>query len=175
MIFLQFDQICERRNIEKLKTIGDAYMCAGGLPETNLTHPIDACLAAIEMQNFMNETKSIIEQISGEQFWDMRLGIHTGTVVAGVIGKTKFAYDVWGDAVNTASRMESNGSIGKINISDSTYNKVKDFFDCEYRGKIEAKNKGTVTEENINELISNNTGKLKVTLIKLNEYIKNCH
>ena len=144
MIFLQFDQICERRNIEKLKTIGDAYMCAGGLPETNLTHPIDACLAAIEMQNFMNETKSIIEQISGEQFWDMRLGIHTGTVVAGVIGKTKFAYDVWGDAVNTASRMESNGSIGKINISDSTYNKVKDFFDCEYRGKIEAKNKGMI-------------------------------
>jgi adenylate cyclase len=65
----------------------------------------------------------------------MRLGIHTGTVVAGVIGKTKFAYDVWGDAVNTASRMESNGSIGKINISDSTYSRVKDFFDCEYRGK----------------------------------------
>lgn len=144
MIFLQFDQICERRNIEKLKTIGDAYMCAGGLPEINLTHPIDACLAAIEMQNFMNETKSIIEQISGEQFWDMRLGIHTGTVVAGVIGKTKFAYDVWGDAVNTASRMESNGSIGKINISDSTYIRVKDFFDCEYRGKIEAKNKGMI-------------------------------
>jgi class 3 adenylate cyclase/HAMP domain-containing protein len=144
MIFLQFDQICERRNIEKLKTIGDAYMCAGGLPEINITHPIDACLAAIEMQNFMNETKSIIEQISGEQFWDMRLGIHTGTVVAGVIGKTKFAYDVWGDAVNTASRMESNGSIGKINISDSTYSRVKDFFDCEYRGKIEAKNKGMI-------------------------------
>ncbi|MBK9498034.1 MAG: HAMP domain-containing protein [Leptospiraceae bacterium] len=144
MIFLQFDQICERRNIEKLKTIGDAYMCAGGLPEVNSTHPIDACLAAIEMQNFMNETKSIIEQISGEQFWDMRLGIHTGTVVAGVIGKTKFAYDVWGDAVNTASRMESNGSIGKINISDSTYHKVKDFFECEYRGKIEAKNKGMI-------------------------------
>ncbi|HNE10395.1 MAG TPA: adenylate/guanylate cyclase domain-containing protein, partial [Leptospiraceae bacterium] len=144
MIFLQFDQICERRKIEKLKTIGDAYMCAGGLPETNLTHPIDACLAAIEMQNFMNETKAIIEQISGEEFWDMRLGIHTGTVVAGVIGKTKFAYDVWGDAVNTASRMESNGSIGKINISHATYNKVKDFFECEYRGKIEAKNKGMI-------------------------------
>jgi class 3 adenylate cyclase len=144
MIFLQFDQICERRNIEKLKTIGDAYMCAGGLPEINATHPIDSCLAAIEMQNFMNETKSIIEQISGEEFWDMRLGIHTGTVVAGVIGKTKFAYDVWGDAVNTASRMESNGSIGKINISDSTYRQIKDFFECEYRGKIEAKNKGMI-------------------------------
>lgn len=144
MIFLQFDQICERRKIEKLKTIGDAYMCAGGLPEINHTHPIDACLAAIEMQNFMNETKTIIEQISEEEFWDMRLGIHTGTVVAGVIGKTKFAYDVWGDAVNTASRMESNGSIGKINISHATYNQVKDFFDCEYRGKIEAKNKGMI-------------------------------
>ncbi|MBP7281227.1 MAG: HAMP domain-containing protein [Leptospiraceae bacterium] len=144
MIFLQFDQICERRNIEKLKTIGDAYMCAGGLPEINSTHPIDACLAAIEMQHFMNETKSIVEQISGGEFWDMRLGIHTGTVVAGVIGKTKFAYDVWGDAVNTASRMESNGSIAKINISDATYNSVKDFFECEYRGKIEAKNKGMI-------------------------------
>ncbi len=144
LIFLQFDQICERRNIEKLKTIGDAYMCAGGLPEINATHPIDACLTAIEMQNFMNETKTIIEQISGEEFWDMRLGIHTGTVVAGVIGKTKFAYDVWGDAVNTASRMESNGSISKINISDATYLRVKDFFECEYRGKIEAKNKGMI-------------------------------
>lgn len=144
MIFLQFDQICERRKIEKLKTIGDAYMCAGGLPEINTSHPIDACLAAIEMQHFMNETKSIMELVSGEKFWDMRLGIHTGEVIAGVIGKTKFAYDVWGDAVNTASRMESNGDIGKINISDTTYNSVKDFFDCEYRGKIEAKNKGMI-------------------------------
>ena len=98
----------------------------------------------LEMQHFMNETKSIVEQISGGEFWDMRLGIHTGTVVAGVIGKTKFAYDVWGDAVNTASRMESNGSIAKINISDATYNSVKDFFECEYRGKIEAKNKGMI-------------------------------
>jgi class 3 adenylate cyclase/HAMP domain-containing protein len=142
LIFLQFDQICERRNIEKLKTIGDAYMCAGGLPESNHTHAIDACLAAIEMQSFMKQTKEIVEEISGEEFWDMRLGIHTGTVIAGVIGKTKFAYDVWGDAVNTASRMESNGSIGKINISDDTYDLVKDFFECEHRGKIEAKNRG---------------------------------
>lgn len=144
LIFLQFDQICERRKVEKLKTIGDAYMCAGGLPAPNLTHAIDTCLAAIEMQNFMNETKKIVEMVSGEEFWDMRLGIHTGTVIAGVIGKTKFAYDVWGDAVNTASRMESNGFIGKINISNSTYELVKDFFICEYRGKIEAKNKGMI-------------------------------
>lgn len=144
MIFLQFDQICERRKIEKLKTIGDAYMCAGGLPDINNSHPIDACLAALEMQNFMNETKEIIEQISGEKFWDMRLGIHTGEVIAGIIGKTKFAYDVWGDAVNTASRMESNGDIGKINISDTTFEIVKDYFECDYRGKIEAKNKGMI-------------------------------
>lgn len=144
LIFLQFDQICERRGIEKLKTIGDAYMCVGGLPVSNLSHPVDTCLAAIEMQNFMKETKLIMESISGEEFWDMRLGIHTGTVVAGVIGKTKFAYDVWGDAVNTASRMESNGEIGMINISSATYERVKDFFVCEYRGKIEAKNKGVI-------------------------------
>jgi PAS domain S-box-containing protein len=144
MIFLQFDQICERRKIEKLKTIGDAYMCAGGLPEVNTTHPLDACLAAIEMQNFMNEIKQIMEQISGEEFWDMRLGIHTGEVIAGVIGKTKFAYDVWGDAVNTASRMESNGDIGRINISDTTYSIVQEYFECVHRGKIEAKNKGMI-------------------------------
>ncbi|MDX1958608.1 MAG: adenylate/guanylate cyclase domain-containing protein [Leptospiraceae bacterium] len=143
-IFLQFDNMCERRNIEKLKTIGDAYMCVGGLPIENTTHPIDICLAAIEMQHFMKETKEIMEMVSGEEFLDMRLGIHTGSVVAGVIGKAKFAFDIWGDAVNIASRMESNGEVGAINISGDTYELVKDFFDCESRGKIDAKNRGLI-------------------------------
>jgi PAS domain S-box-containing protein len=143
-IFTQFDQICERRNIEKLKTIGDAFMCAGGLPVINNTHPIDICLTALEMQLFMRMTGEIIRNISGKEFWDMRVGIHTGSVVSGVIGKSKFAYDIWGDSVNIASRMESNCEVSKINISVDTYRFIKEFFECEHRGEIEVKNRGLI-------------------------------
>ncbi|MCB1190499.1 MAG: hypothetical protein H7A23_15990 [Leptospiraceae bacterium] len=143
-IFLEFDRIVEKYNIEKLKTIGDSYMCAGGIPEENNTHPIDICLAAMELQNFVKTLKEAKEIIAGEEFWDMRIGIHTGPVVAGAIGRNKFAYDVWGDTVNIASRMETNGEEGMINISKDTYEKVKMYFDCDYRGKFHAKNKGMV-------------------------------
>ncbi|MEM7181663.1 MAG: adenylate/guanylate cyclase domain-containing protein [Spirochaetota bacterium] len=143
-IFFQFDTICDRLHIEKLKTIGDAYMCASGIPVANHTHPIDICLAALQLQNFMKTLKEVKETIAGEEFWDMRLGVHTGPVVAGVVGKSRFAYDIWGDAVNIAARMESNGEAGKINISKNTYNLVKIFFNCEYRGKLPAKNKGMI-------------------------------
>ncbi len=149
--FVQFDKITERFNLEKLKTIGDSYMCAGGIPKRNQTHAIDCVLAALEIQAFM----TIMKQIKAEQdlpYWELRLGIHSGPLVAGVIGEKKFAYDVWGDTVNTASRMESSGTPGKINISGPTYELVKDVFDCEFRGHIAAKNKGDVAMYYVNGL-----------------------
>ncbi|MBE7411182.1 MAG: HAMP domain-containing protein [Leptospiraceae bacterium] len=141
--FIKFDEITERHTLEKLKTIGDAYMCAGGIPEENNSHPIDTCVAGLQMQNFMEEKKRI-KILNEEPYWEMRLGIHTGQIMAGVIGRKKFAYDIWGDTVNTASRMESSGEPGKVNISETTYSYIKEFFECEYRGKIPAKNKAPI-------------------------------
>lgn len=138
--FTQFDEICKRYNLEKLKTIGDSYMCAGGIPDHNKTHIIDACLTAIEIQSFMIQMKDIKEML-GMPFWELRLGIHTGPVVAGVVGKHKFAFDMWGDTVNIASRMESSGTVGEINVSEKIYEFAKYFFELEPRGKLKAKNK----------------------------------
>ncbi|GBF50099.1 adenylate/guanylate cyclase catalytic domain protein [Leptospira ryugenii] len=149
--FIQFDKITERYKLEKLKTIGDSYMCAGGIPKRNKTHAIDSVLAALEIQSFMNLMKQIKEE-QGFPFWELRLGIHSGPLVAGVIGEKKFAYDVWGDTVNTASRMESSGQTGKINISGTTYDMVKEYFDCEFRGQVSAKNKGEVAMYYVNGL-----------------------
>jgi class 3 adenylate cyclase len=149
--FVQFDKITERYNLEKLKTIGDSYMCAGGIPRINRTHAIDCVLASLEIQSFMNMMREMKEML-GLPCWELRLGIHSGSLVAGVIGEKKFAYDVWGDTVNIASRMESSGAPGKINISGVTYNLVKEFFDCEYRGMIMAKNKGEVAMYYVNGL-----------------------
>lgn len=141
--FSQFDRICERHRLEKLKTIGDAYMCVGGIPIANTTHALDTVLAALEIKRFMLEVQRHKEQ-AGAPYWRLRIGIHTGHLVAGVIGENKFAYDVWGDTVNTASRMESSGTPGEINISETTYQQVKNYVQCEYRGEVAAKNKGTV-------------------------------
>ncbi len=141
--FVQFDKITERHRLEKLKTIGDSYMCAGGIPKVTETHAIDCVLAAMEIRDFMAQMRDIKKSL-GEPYWELRLGIHSGPLIAGVIGERKFAYDVWGDTVNTASRMESSGTTGKINISGLTYELIKEYFRCEYRGKISAKNKGEV-------------------------------
>lgn len=139
--FSAFDLICEKYGIEKIKTIGDAYMAAGGLPSPNNTHPDDVLLAAFEMADFVEKGKQRkIEQ--GLHYFEIRIGIHTGPVVAGIVGVKKFQYDIWGDTVNTASRMESNGEVGKVNISQTTYDVVKDRFDCSYRGEVTAKGKG---------------------------------
>ena len=139
--FSKFDEIVAAHGLEKLKTIGDAYMCVGGLPETNRTHPHDACLAALAMQAFVAEVKRE-RDTGGLPGLEMRVGIHTGPVMAGVVGKRKFTYDIWGDAVNVAALMEANGMPGRVNISEGTYQRVKDLFATERRGSVQAKNKG---------------------------------
>jgi class 3 adenylate cyclase len=128
--------------IEKIKTIGDAYMCASGLDDRK-TMPGSMIKAALEMQEYLEEQKQERMRL-GKPYFEARIGIHTGPAVAGVVGVNKFAYDIWGDTVNTASRMETNGQAGRVNISEATYNLIKYQFDCEYRGKVQAKNKGLI-------------------------------
>jgi len=141
--FKAFDKIMDRyEGVEKIKTIGDAYMAASGLsPRKSL--PNDIIRAALDMQRFLNEERSKREQL-GLPFFSGRIGLHTGPVVAGVVGARKFAYDIWGDTVNVASRIESKSEPGQVNISESTYHLIKYKFRCTYRGKVEAKNKGLI-------------------------------
>ncbi len=139
-IFGAFDDIIQKHNIEKIKVIGDCFMCVGGIPNANTTNPEDVVYAAIEMQEFMHRMKEERLKTKG-QVYEVRIGINTGPIVAGVIGSKKFAYDVWGDTVNLASRLEAACEAGKINISANTYERVKDKFACVYRGKIDVKGK----------------------------------
>ncbi|MCG8580713.1 MAG: adenylate/guanylate cyclase domain-containing protein, partial [Bacteroidales bacterium] len=138
--FFFFDGVVEKYNIEKIKTIGDAYMCAGGIPNINRTNPVEVVLAGLEMQKFMFDSK--VQQNSELGFWELRIGIHTGPVISGEIGRKNVSFDIWGDTVNIASRMESSGTAGMINITGVTYELIKDFFDCDYRGKMPIKYKG---------------------------------
>ena len=159
--FSAFDAIVQKYKVEKIKTIGDAYLCASGLPVLNYTHAIDLVNAAIEIQKFMAERKQV-KEAKNEIPFELRIGIHTGPVVAGIVGVKKFAYDIWGDTVNLAARMEQNSEAGKINISGSTYELVKDKFNCVHRGKIEAKNKGEIDMYFVSEQLTVNSERLIV-------------
>jgi len=137
--FMAFDSIMEKYNLEKIKTIGDAYMCAGNIPSPDPDHAYKIVKAAMEIQNFVEKNNTGREE-RGLEAWEIRIGIHIGPVVAGVVGKKKYAYDIWGSTVNIASRMESNGTPGRVNISAHTYEIIKNRFECSHRGKIYAKN-----------------------------------
>lgn len=139
--FIAFDTIIEKYGLEKIKTIGDAYMCAGNIPSTNPDHAYKIIKAAMEIRGFM-EKHNTYRAEKGLPAWEIRIGVHVGPVVAGVVGKKKYAYDIWGSTVNIASRMESNGTPGKVNVSAYTYEIIKDRFQCTYRGKVYAKNLG---------------------------------
>ena len=141
--FIAFDGIIEKYQLEKIKTIGDSYMCAGGIPTPDATHVLKIVKAGLEIQHYISEYNQK-RQEKGLEPWNIRIGIHVGPIVAGVVGKKKYAYDIWGSTVNIASRMESNGEPGKVNISSATYELIKDYYECSYRGKISAKNIGEI-------------------------------
>jgi len=141
IILFQFDSILKKYSIQKIKTIGDSYMCAGGIPVKNITNPIQVVRAALEMHAFLQKHQE--ENHAGKQIWDLKMGIHTGPVTATIVGgKKKASYDIKGDTVNIATRMESAGEVGKILISVMTYELVKEFFVSEYYGKLPVKYKG---------------------------------
>jgi len=140
-IFFEFDAIAKKYKLEKIKTIGDTFMVAGGIPIKNSTNPIDVVMAALEMKRHLEMVQKE-DDCSEGQLWEMKMGIHTGPVIANVIGKRKVSYEIKGDTVNTASRIESAAEPGHILISVMTYELVKEFFVCEYYGKMPVKYKG---------------------------------
>jgi class 3 adenylate cyclase len=161
VMFRKFDEIIVSNELEKIKTIGDAYMCAGGVPEKNSTNPIDTCLAALQIQDYMAKLK--YDAIANhEDYWEIRLGINTGSVTAGVIGSQRLAYDIWGSTVNEAQRMEMLGEPGKVMVSGSTFSYIEPYFECEFKGKVQTKGKGLIDMYIVNrikpELSKNNEG-----------------
>jgi class 3 adenylate cyclase len=139
-IFSAFDHLTEKYGLEKIKTIGDAYMVVGGLPISRSDHAEAIANMALDMQSYMQNSQSIISETI-----ELRIGINTGAVIAGVIGIKKFIYDLWGDAVNVASRMESHGKPGYIQVTDTTYARLKEDYILEPRGTIEVKGRGAMT------------------------------
>lgn len=138
-IFGTFDDICDELGVEKIKTIGDAYMAAAGIPKPCADHAQRCVQAGLRMQEYLEQKNR-----TGSFKWNLRVGVHSGPVVSGVVGKRKYAFDVWGDSVNIASRLESAGEVRRVNISAYTYDLIRNDYDCEYRGKVTAKGKGEI-------------------------------
>lgn len=147
--FSRFDEVMEKYGLEKIKTMGDSYMCTGGLHLNTEDHAIKMVHAAFEIVKITEEVK--MKNQANIMPYEIRIGINTGPVVAGVVGTQKFAYDIWGDTVNVAARMESNSETGRINVSENTYELIKDEFECEFRGKIKVKNKGMMKMYYVNK------------------------
>jgi adenylate cyclase len=178
-ILYQFDTITEKYKIEKIKTIGDTYMCAGGIPVKNITNPIDVVMAAMEMRNFLEQYEGKKRGIEN-RIWDLKIGIHTGPVTASVTGKKKISYDIKGDTVNIASRVEAVSDNGTVLISVMTYELIKEFFDCEYYGKLPVKYKGDLQmyevkgikaefSENVDGRVPNAAFRIKFGLIQFTD------
>jgi class 3 adenylate cyclase len=142
--YSEFDKIISKYNIEKIKTIGDSYMCAGGLNSTPSESAVNTVNAALEIRDFMR-SESTKRNLHNKEIFEIRVGLHTGPVVAGIVGIKKFAYDIWGDTVNIAARMESSGEAGKVNVSETTFQRTQNNFAFEARGKIQAKNMGSIS------------------------------
>ncbi|MDZ7633374.1 MAG: adenylate/guanylate cyclase domain-containing protein [Bacteroidales bacterium] len=141
-IFYEFDKIIGKYHVEKIRTIGDTLMCAGGIPAKNITNPVEVVMAAVELRHFMKEYEA--RKRVDERIWNLKVGIHTGPVTASISGKSKLSYDIKGRAVNTASRIEAASDKDSIPISVMTYELVKEFFDCEYIGKLPVKYTGSI-------------------------------
>ena len=149
--FSVFDNIVAKHDVEKLKTIGDAYMCVAGVPAESRGHAITACLASLEIQHHMERTNMQREKMRMPR-WDMRIGLHSGPIIAGVVGEKKFTFDVWGDAVNIAALMEKESEPGRINVSQTTFQQVSEAFETEERGEIDSGKKGLLTMYFVNRL-----------------------
>ena len=172
--FFYFDTIIDRYHIEKIKTMGDAYMCAGGIPQKNHTNPVDVVMAALDLQNHLNRLSR-----QNPNVWSVRIGIHTGQVIAGMLGRKKLSFDIWGHTVNVASRMESSCKAGKINVSGTTYEKIKRYFNCEYQGISPKTNdisyyvnelKPEFVEKNINgQTVPNHDFYIQMQLLRLGD------
>jgi len=139
--FKYFDGVVEDHGLEKIKTMGDSYMCAGGLPVANDSHALDTVAAAFDMLKAVNNFNHDNAALGLPEF-QLSIGIHTGPLVAGVVGTKKFSYDIWGNTVNEASRIESHSEAGQINISEQTYQLIKDKYQCEPRGQRKLKHLG---------------------------------
>jgi len=138
ILFRRFDELIQNNDLEKIKTIGDAYMCAGGIPIDNSINPMNACIAALQIQDYMSKLK--FDAIANHSdYWEIRLGIHTGPVIAGIIGDLKLAYDIWGPTVNQAQQMEKFGAPGEVTISGTTFTFIEPYFECIPKGKVKIK------------------------------------
>ncbi|MDO4461572.1 MAG: adenylate/guanylate cyclase domain-containing protein [Bacteroidia bacterium] len=174
--FIFFDELVERFGVEKIKTIGDAYMCAGGVPDVDSANPVEVALVGLGMIDYVKERR-----LQDKGFWNIRVGLNTGPVISGNLGHKKKVFDIWGDSVNTASRMESSSEPGEVNISDNTYRKICDYFDCEHRGRMPVKYKGEIDMYFVKRLKPmyaepgsiykpNEAMKLKIQLLKLSDF-----